>query len=106
MNQAVKEISPYLNEFKYIKFKIKITKIRTKINTYDFYKFYNRQNGICEFCNQSITFKNINKKPKPEKLEIHHIKTLFIKKRQSNYNNKSLLHKSCHSIIHKNFKKN
>jgi len=106
MNQTIRKVSPYLDKYKYIKFKTEIEKIRTKTNSNDFFKLYNKQNGVCKFCNQPMEFENIVGKAKPEKLEIHHIKLLSMKKKQLDYSNKSLLHKSCHFRIHKIFKKN
>lgn len=96
ITSSIKNVSPYLNESKYIKSKTKITKIRTKTNTNNFYRLYNKQKSICKFCKQSMKFENIVEKIKPEKLEIHRFKPLFIEEKHSGYINKSLLHKFCH----------
>lgn len=106
ISPAIREISPYLDESKYIEFKGEIEKMRTKIDTNDFYELYNRQKGTCEFCNQLMAFESVVKEDKPERLETHHIKPLSIGGKHSGYNNKSLLHKSCHSRVHQIFGKN
>jgi hypothetical protein len=106
ISPAIRKITPYLDESKYIEFKIKIEKMRTRIDTNDFYKLYNKQKGICEFCNQLMVFECIMEDNKPEKLEIHHIKPLLIGGKHSGYSNKSLIHKSCHSRVHQIYGKN
>lgn len=106
ISPTIRETSPYINESKYVEFKRKIEKMRTKTDTNDFYELYNRQKGTCEFCNQLMEFKCIVEEDKPEKLEIDHIKPLWIGGTHSGYSNKSLLHKSCHSKVHQIFGKN
>ena len=66
---------------------------------------YNRQKGRCEFCNQPMEFESIGEETKPETLEIDHIKPLNIGGAHKRYNNKSLLHESCHKRVHQIFGK-
>lgn len=98
---SIREVSSYLIEDKYVEFKAKIAKKRTKESSNDFYVLYNRQKGKCEFCNRPMEFKSIEKETNPEALEIHHIKPLSIGGKHSGYSNKSLLHESCHKRVHK-----
>ena len=102
---SIREISPYIKEDEYLKFKAKITKARTRESSNDFYVLYNRQKGRCEFCNRFMEFESIEKETKPENLEIHHIKPLNIGGVHKGYSNKSLLHESCHKRIHRIFGK-
>lgn len=102
---SIRKISPYINENKYLEFKAKIAKARTRESSNDFYVLYNRQKGRCEFCNRPIEFESIIEKIKPETLEIHHIKPLNIGGVHKGYNNRSLLHESCHKRVHQIFGK-
>jgi HNH endonuclease len=65
----------------------------------------NRQKGRCEFCNRPIGFESIGEETKPESLEVYHIKSLHIGGVHKGYSNKSLLHESCHTRVHKIFGK-
>ena len=102
---SIREISPYVNENKYLEFKAKIAKMRTRENLNDFYVLYNRQKGRCEFCNRPMEFESIVEETKQESLEIHHIKPLNIGGVHKGYSNKSLLHESCHKRVHQIFGK-
>ena len=101
---SIREISPYINENKYIEFKAKITKTRTRESSNDFYVLYNRQKGRCEFCNRPMELESIGE-TMPETLEIDHIKPLSIGGLHKGYSNKSLLHESCHKRVHQLFGK-
>lgn len=89
------EIPQYLNEDKYLEFKTKIAKKKTRKPSNDFYLLYNRQKGNCEFCNYPIEYESIKKRRKLRNLEIHFIKPLNIHSTHLGYSHKSLLHKSC-----------
>lgn len=102
---SIREISPYINENKYLEFRAKMAKMRTRENPNDFYVLYNRQKGRCEFCNRPMEFESIEEETKTESLEIHHIKPLSIGGVHKGYNNKSLLHESCHKRVHQIFGK-
>jgi RNA-directed DNA polymerase len=102
---SIREVSPYLNEDKYLEFKAKIVKDRTRESSNDFYVLYNRQKGKCELCNRPMEFESIGEETNPETLEIHHIKPLSIGGVHAGYSNKSLLHESCHMRVHKIFGK-
>lgn len=101
----LKEKSSYLFEKDYLDFSAKIVKQRTRENANDFYVLYNRQKGICEFCNKLMELNSISKNEGLEPLEIHHIKPLAIGGKHGGYSNKSLLHKCCHVRVHKIFGK-
>ena len=101
---SIRKISSYLIKDKYLEFQTKITEQRTRKSSNDFYALYNRQEGKCEFCNQHMKFGSIGEEY-PEILEIHHIKPLSIGGVHTGYNNKSLLHESCHKRVHKIFGK-
>lgn len=49
---------------------------------------------------------SISENKELESLEIHHIKPLAIGGKREGYTNKTLIHKSCHIRVHKNFGKN
>jgi RNA-directed DNA polymerase len=101
---SLKEISTYLYETKYLEFKAKIARKRTRKSCNGFYALYNRQKGKCEFCNRPMEFESIGEKTKQKSLEIHHIKPLKISGMHREYNNNSLLHESCHKRIHQMFR--
>jgi RNA-directed DNA polymerase len=105
ISPSIREISPYLNENKYLEFKANIAKKRTRESSNDFHVLYNRQKGKCEFCNRPMEFESVGEETKPEALEIHHIKPLSIGGMHAGYSNKSLLHKSCHKRVHEIFGK-
>lgn len=102
---SIRKVSPYINENKYLEFKAKIAKARTRESSNDFYVLYNRQNGRCEFCNRPMEFESLGEETEPETLEIHHIKPLNIGGAHKGYSNKSLLHESCHKRVHQIFGK-
>jgi predicted HNH restriction endonuclease len=102
---SIREISPYINEDKYLEFKAKLQKLRTREFSNDIYVLYNRQKGKCEFCNRPMEFEEIGGGIKPETLEIHHIKPLYISGAHKGYSHKSLLHESCHKRVHQIFGK-
>jgi 5-methylcytosine-specific restriction endonuclease McrA len=105
ISPSIREISPYLGENKYIKFKAKIAKQRTRESGNDFHVLYNRQISKCEFCNRPMELECLPGEEKLETLEIHHVRPLSIGGKHSGYSNKSLLHQSCHKRIHKIFGK-
>ena len=105
ISPSIRKVSPYLNEKKYLELKAKIAEKRTGESSNDFYVLYNHQKSTCEFCNQPMEFKSIGEETKPENLEIHHIKSLFIGDVHAGYSNKFLLHESCHKRIHQIFGK-
>lgn len=102
---SIREVSPYINENKYLEFKAKIAKTKPRESFHDFYVLYNRQKGRCEFCNRPMEFELLGEETKPETLEIHHIKPLNISGAHKGYSNKSLLHESCHKRVHQIFGK-
>ena len=62
--------SSYLFEKDYLNFSAKIVKQRTRENANDFYVLYNRQKGICEFCNKLMELNSISENKELELLEI------------------------------------
>ena len=105
LSAELKKKSSYLFEKDYIDFNAKIANQRTRENANDFYVLYNRQKGVCEFCNKLMEFNSISENKELEPLEIHHIKPLAIGGKHGGYSNKSLLHKYCHARVHKIFGK-
>ena len=101
----LKKKSSYLFEKEYIDFSAKTAKLKTRENANDFYVLYNRQKGVCEFCNKLMELNSISENKELEPLEIHHIKPLSIGGKHGGYSNKSLLHKYCHARVHKIFGK-
>jgi RNA-directed DNA polymerase len=101
----LKEKSSYLFEKDYLDFSAEIVKQRTREDANDFYVLYNRQKGVCEFCNKLMELNSISENKGFELLEIHHIKPLAIGGEHGGYSNKSLLHKYCHARVHKIFGK-
>jgi len=105
LSVELKKKSSYLFEKDYIDFNAKIANQRTRENANDFYVLYNRQKGVCKFCNKLMEFNSISENKELEPLEIHHIKPLAIGGKHGGYSNKSLLHKYCHARVHKIFGK-
>lgn len=101
----LKKKSSYSFEKEYIDSSAKIAKMRTRENANDFYVLYNRQKGVCEFCNKLMELNSISENKELEPLEIHHIKPLNIGGKHEGYSNKSLLHKYYHARAHKIFGK-
>jgi hypothetical protein len=60
---------------------------------------------ICEAFNQPIKFECTVEKDKPEKLEMHYIKSLSRRGIHLRDSNKRLLHESCHFKVPQIYKK-
>lgn len=116
LSVKARNISPSVDSSLYDNYAADISKYRTRTDDNDYYKLYNRQEGLCEFCNLPLIEeddisvnianymnKTINFPQDTNKLEIHHIKPIKIGGHHEGLSNKTLMHESCHKAIQETY---
>jgi RNA-directed DNA polymerase len=90
--------SPYINEIPYNEYQVHVAKLRKPTKgLIDQMKLYNKQKGKCEYCGEHM--EDITE------ADVHHIIPINIGGTHKGLTNKSLIHKSCHVLIHKKYGK-
>ena len=100
LNPKVAKVSPYIDDTGYLYYIEKTTKMRTRKSSNEFYRLFNKQKGLCLFCNTPLKPYLDDLNNENPLLDIHHIKPLSIGGSHSDINHKSLLHKDCHKLCH------
>lgn len=108
-----RRISPYIDSSLYDKYVKAIFKYRIRPDAKDYYILFNRQGGLCEFCNLALMVRdegsvdlmdyidNIDSSyQNTNKLVIHYIKSLTINGLGKGLSNKTLLHENCYKLLY------